>query len=184
MLDKESTISMTLSTDKGKNNDAENMAGWLRGAATLGGYIDVPEGARGGAAVATAALKYLEVGADILSALGKSGLGNKKVFEVKVKIFITTKKVTVSCTSEEMCIDGAWVGKRRLGQDVIEESNVRREIRIDETLGNDWQKIVDTSTRTFNPQKFEAYAKELLKKEIDKLKKNGEDLDNFKKNCK
>jgi len=182
IMDTESTVSMTLSTDKGGSNDAANMAAWLRGFLTLGGYIEIPEGARGGAAVATAALKYLEVQADILSALGKSGLRNKRVLEVKISIYISTKKVSAVCTTFEVCLNGAWVTRKKYSE-TQKSSSVRKDVTLSESH-NDWDKIVSPRTRTFDPAKFEAYAKELLKKEMEKLKKNGENLDKFKANCK
>jgi len=49
---------------------------------------------------------------------------------------------------------------------------------------NDWDKIVDKRTLTFEPAMFDAYAQEALKKEIEKLEKNAESLAKFKESCK
>lgn len=184
LLEEESTISLSFSTDKGGTNDAANMAAWLRGLSKLGDLFgdDIPEGARAGAAVAAAAIKYLEIGSDILSALGKSGLKDKKVLEVNVSIYISTRKVTATCTSYEECVEGDWIPKKKYAE-TSKASEIRKEVKIDPG-SNDWDKIANSGTYTLNPEKFEAYAKELLKKELAKLKKNAEDLEAFKGKCK
>jgi len=77
---------------------------------------------------------------------------------------------------------GVWVTRKKYSE-TQKSSSVRKDVTLSESH-NDWDKIVSPRTRTFDPAKFEAYAKELLKKEMEKLKKNGEDLDKFKANCK
>lgn len=185
VIDETGTPIFKVYTDKdGAGDAAANMAGFWRDIAEAGGLLDyLPEGTGAGAAAAGWLFEYLDKGADVLDALAKGKLKNTGVSKVTAEVIISTKKITATCVTYEICINGIWVRKKRLEQS--EERAVFRAHKTAEKGGDEWDKVSEPSRpQFFDPERAEAWARDFFKEQANILKGNGEGYTDFVKNCK
>ncbi|REJ78225.1 MAG: hypothetical protein DWQ47_01820 [Acidobacteria bacterium] len=184
IITEESEISFKVYPDQDSGRAADGMAAWLNGSQPIRDFLgdNLPDGAGAGGLAAGAVLAYVDRGAEIITALAKSKLRNLAVTDVTAELFITTRKITATCTSYEICINGRWEQRKEFSER-SEESTYRRSKRVTKG-GNGWEQVSETSRpQFFDPDKAEAWGKEFLKKELKKLKTNGDNYKKFKENC-
>lgn len=179
-MDRDSTVFFEVYTDKDDAaTAAKNMSDFWKGAKKVGDKIveKIED-----STVAGWVLAYLERGSDILDAILKSPLKDAGVTKVTAQVVITTRKVTATCITVEVCEKGRWVTKKVYKEDVA-RSVYRNSITAN--LGDDnWEKISDPSTGKLDRAKMGKWAQDWLKDQLNILKKGGDDYNEFKANCK
>lgn len=161
------------------------MAQLWRAGATVGGAVTGGLAtSRGSAHAIGFVFDYLNKGAGILEKLADSPISGLNA-GVSASIAITTKKVTVTCTTFEVCENGVWVRKAIL-EKVVGAGPVRKESKRAH-VDDPEHKNVEASGRPqfLDPDKVDKWLRDFLAGELKKLKleENQEYLD-FLKNCK
>ena len=115
--------------------------------------------------------------------MAKSKLKSLAVSKVTVEVFISTKKITATCITYDVCLNGKWVRKKKL-----EQSEERSSLRASKSVskgGEGWEDVSDSSRPQFyDPDKAEKWAKDFFKDQANILKGGGEGYAEFVKNCK
>ncbi|HUF04181.1 MAG TPA: hypothetical protein VMM38_08395 [Aridibacter sp.] len=184
VMTEESEITFRVYPDRDSGAAADNMAAWLNGSKPIRDFIgdNLPEGAGAGGLAAGAVLAYVDRGAEIITALAKSKLRNLAVGSVTAELFVTTRKITATCTTYEVCINGEWVERKEFTER-SEESTYRSSKTVTRG-GVGWEQVSQTSRQQFfDPDKAENWGKEFLKSELRKLKRNGDNYEAFKASC-
>lgn len=163
---------------------ALSMAALWRAGAQIGGLategLAAPKGSTHGVGFV---LNYLDKGADILEKLADSPISGLNA-GVSAELAITTKKVTVTCTTFEVCENGVWVRKATLEK--VEGAGPVYKARKRAHLGDpEREKVKDSSRPQFlDPDKVDKWLRDFLDSELNKLKGAKKDYDDFIKNCK
>ena len=171
-------------TSEGGQSAALSMAALWRAGAKIGGVVT--EGlatARGSAHGIGFVFDYLNKGADILEKLADSPISGLNA-GVSASVAITTKKVTVTCTTFEVCVNKVWVRKAVL--DRVEGAGPVHKASKRAHLGDpERDKVQDSSRPQFlDPAKVDKWLKDFLAGELNKLKLPKEAYADFVKNCK
>jgi hypothetical protein len=91
------------------------------------------------------------------------------------------RDVVATCTSMDVCVNGAWVPVKKFSQT---ESKRREQFVKKAKKGDDeWEKISD-STGHIDPAKAAKWANDFFTEQANILKGNGDDLQKFKDACK
>ncbi|NNE66960.1 MAG: hypothetical protein HKN33_10390, partial [Pyrinomonadaceae bacterium] len=186
ILSKGSQLSFSIEMNNGGGRAAAaGMAAWLGGIKKLGDVLKgrfLPDDQALGGGIADAALTYVELGEGIISALAKSNLGNSRVSEVSATLSTKLIKVTATCTKFEICEDGVWRNKQTYSEErqLVDYTDTIT-LQAHNDPRNEWRNVTDPSTGGFDVDRAEKY---LMKKLIEKLKKNEEAYGKFKKDCK
>ncbi|MCO6510308.1 MAG: hypothetical protein J5I65_05895 [Aridibacter famidurans] len=184
VITEDSEITFNVYPDRDSGAAADNMAAWLNGTQPVRDFIgdNLPDGSGAGGLAAGAVLAYVDRGAEIITALAKSKLRNLAVGSVTAELLVSTRKITATCTTYEVCINGEWVERKEFSER-SEESTYRTSKTVTRG-GVGWEQVSETSRpQFFDPDKAETWGKEFLKKEIAKLKRNGDNYEVFKRNC-
>lgn len=163
---------------------ALGMAALWRAGAQIGGLategLAGPKGSTHGIGFV---LNYLDKGADILEKLADSPISGSYA-GVSAKVAVTTKKVTVTCTTFEICEGGVWVRKAVLNQ--VEGRGPVYVVSKKAHRGDDERaKVEKTSNpRYLDPDKVDKWLKDFLAAELKKIKDKKKDYDAFVEKCK
>ncbi|MGQ0761639.1 MAG: hypothetical protein ACT4OT_06430 [Acidobacteriota bacterium] len=176
-------FSSTTTSAKGKSSALSMAALWRAGAAVGGVVTGGLATKRGSANAIGFVFDYLNKGADILEKLADSPLSGLNA-GVSAKLAVTTKKVTVTCTTFEVCENGVWVPKATLEK--VEGSGPIYKASKRAHLGDAERKNVADSSRPqyLDPDKVDKWLRDFLEGELNKLKQAKADYENFVKNCK
>lgn len=184
--DDDSVVEFSSSSTSARGKSAAlSMAELWRAGAKVGGAVTGGLATKRGSANAIGfVFDYLNKGADILEKLADSPISGLNA-GVSASVAITTKKVTVTCTTFEICENKTWVRKAVLekvvGAGPVHKASIRAHI------GDPERKNVEDSARPqyLDPDKVDKWLRDFLAGELKKLKleENQKYLD-FVKNCK
>lgn len=176
-------FSSSATSAKGKRTALSMAALWRAGAAVGGAVTGGVATKRGSANAIGFVFDYLNKGADILEKLADSPISGLNA-GVSASVAITTKKVTVTCTTFEVCENGVWVRKAVLEK--VEGAGPVYKASKRAHLGDPERKNVENSSRPqyLDPDKVEKWLRDFLEGELNKLKLAEKAYADFIKNCK
>lgn len=180
VMDENSTITFQVYTDKdGAIAAAQGMSDFWKGAKKVGDILKkaLPEGST----IAGWVLGYLDRGSEILDAIANSPLKDAGVSKVTLDVIVTVKRITVTCTTAEVCEKGKWVTKKTLDEKV-EKTFVRPYLVINQEDEN-WGKIINSSRR-LDRKKLGQFAQQWLHDQLEGLKASSDAYKAFKEKCK
>jgi hypothetical protein len=185
-VDNDNKVEFTSSSTSASGISAAlSMAALWRAGAQLGGLVTegvvAPKGSTHGIGFV---LNYLEKGADILEKLADSPISGVNA-GVSATLAVTTNKVTVTCTTFEVCENGVWVRKKKLEEE--EGAGPIYKVTKRAHLGDraEREKVEDSSRRRYLDQnKVDKWLRDFLDGELKKLKDAKKGYDDFVKNCK
>jgi len=183
--DDESVVEFTSSSTSARGKSAAlSMAELWRAGAKVGGAVTGGLAtSRGSANAIGFVFDYLNKGAGILEKLADSPISGLNA-GVSAKVAITTKKLTVTCTTFEVCENEVWVRKAIL-EKVVGAGPVHKAEK-DARYGQPERKNVEAKGRPqfLDPDKVDKWLRDFLAGELKKLKleENQKYLD-FLKNC-
>lgn len=180
VMDGDSTITFQVYTDKdGAAAAAKGMSDFWKGAKKVGDKITdrLPEGST----IAGWVLAYLDRGSEILDAILNSPLRDAGVSKVTVDLIVTVKRITATCTTTEVCVNGVWV-KTKKYEEKVEKTFVRPYKAIT-TGDSEWENISNSSGR-LDRKKLGEFAQKWLHDQLEELKKSTDAYNEFKAKCK
>jgi|GEM_PF-7092495 len=176
-------FSSSATSAKGKSAALSMAALWKAGAAVGGAVTGGLATKRGSANAIGFVFDYLNKGAGILEKLADSPISGLNA-GVKASVAITTKEVTVTCTTFEVCENGVWVRKAVLEK--VEGAGPVYKASKRAHLGDPERKNVEDSSRPqyLDPDKVDKWLRDFLEGELNKLKLAEKAYADFIKNCK
>ena len=169
----------TATSAKGQSS-ALTLAALWRAGATVGGAVTGGVATKRGSANAIGfVFDYLNKGADILENLADSPISGLNA-RVSASVAITTKKVTVTCTTFEVCENGVWVPRAVLekveGRGPVHKASKR-------ASSGDLEVQNSSSPQYLDPKKVDKWLQDFLASELNKAKLGSGAYADFVKNC-